>query len=127
MLLLDEIRKLDEKKLQLKKELYKNIYAQFERKIRRAVEMGQKSIVLRTPAFVVGYPPFDVEAATRYMHRQFTRGGFDVQVVTTADLIVSWDVRKKKTSQKKVADDDDIGEFPSLMNLRKVANQWRNA
>jgi len=43
-------------------------------------------------------------------------------------LIVSWDVRKKKTSssQKKI-DDDDIGEFPSLMNLRKVANQWRNA
>jgi|MDSZ01.3.fsa_nt_gb hypothetical protein len=124
-MLLDEIRKLDEKKLQLKKELYKNIYAQFERKIRRAVEMGQKSIVLRTPAFVVGYPPFNVEAATRYMQRQFTRGGFHVQVVTTADLVVSWDVRKKKTV-KKVVDDDDT-EYPSLMNLRKVANQWRNA
>lgn len=125
-MLLDEIRKLDEKKLQLKKELYKNIYAQFERKIRRAVELGQKSIVLRVPAFVVGYPPFDVGAATRYLHRQFTRGGFEVQIVTIADLLISWDVRKKKATKKEVEDDDAI-EFPSLMNLRKVANQWRNA
>jgi len=126
-MLLEEIRKLDEKKLKLKKELYKNIYAQFERKIRRAVEMGQKSIVLRVPAFVVGYPPFDVEAATRYMHRQFTRGGFVVQTVTTADLLVSWEVRKKRAQKTNVSDDDDLSEFPSLMNLRKVANQWRNA
>jgi len=125
-MLLDEIRRLDEKKLQLKKELYKNIYAQFERKIRRAVEMGQKSIVLRTPGFVVGYPPFNVEAATRYMHRQLTRGGFDVQLVTVADMLVSWDVRRKKT-QKKVEEDETTDEYPSLMNLRKVANQWRNA
>jgi len=126
-MLLEEIRKLDEKKLKLKKELYKSIYAQFERKIRRAVEMGQKSIVLRVPAFVVGYPPFDVEAATRYMHRQFTRGGFVVQTVTTADLLVSWEVRKKRAQKTNVSDDDDLSEFPSLMNLRKVANQWRNA
>lgn len=128
-MLLDEIRKIDEKKLQLKKELYKNIYAQFERKIRRAVEMGQKSIVLRVPAFVVGYPPFDVESATRYLHRQFTRGGFDVQTVTSADLLVSWEVRKKKTQRKASTEneDEDVSEFPSLMNLRKVANQWRNA
>jgi len=126
-MLLEEIRKLDEKKLKLKKELYKNIYAKFERKIRRAVEMGQKSIVLRVPAFVVGYPPFDVEAATRYMHRQFTRGGFVVQTVTTADLLVSWEVRKKRAQKTNVSDDDDLSEFPSLMNLRKVANQWRNA
>ena len=127
-MLLDEIRKIDEKKLQLKKELYKNIYAQCERKIRRAVEMGQKSIVLRVPAFVVGYPPFDVETATRYLHRQFTRGGFTVQIITAADLLVSWEVRKKKEEPKKMEEDDDhLSEFPSLMNLRKVANKWRNA
>lgn len=129
-MLLDEIRKIDEKKLKMKKDLYKSIYAQFERKIRRAVEMGQKSIVLRVPAFVVGYPPFDVEAATRYLQRQFIRGGFTVHNVTAADLFVSWEVQKKKTTQKKETSstvDDDMLEFPSLMNLRKVANKWRNA
>lgn len=126
-MLLDDIRKIDEKKLQMKKELYKNIYSQFERKIRRAVEMGLKSIILRVPAFVVGYPPFDVEAATRYIHRQFTRGGFDVQTVTAVDLLVSWEVRKKKDASKKVVEDEDDLTFPSLVNLRKVANQWRNA
>jgi len=126
-MLLDEIRKIDEKKLQLKKELYKNIYDQFERKIRRAVQMGQKSTVLRVPGFVVGYPPFDVEAAARYLHRQFTRGGFEVQGVTTTDLLISWDVRKKKSHKNVTTEDDDASEFPSLMNLRKIANQWRNA
>ena len=126
-MLLDEIRKIDEKKLQLKKELYKNIYDQFERKIRRAVQMGQKSVVLRVPGLVVGYQPFDVEAATRYLHRQFTRGGFEVQGVTTTDLLISWDVRKKKSPKHVTTEDDDATEFPSLMNLRKIANQWRNA
>ena len=126
-MLLDEIRKIDEKKLQLKKELYKNIYDQFERKIRRAVQMWQKSVVLRVPGFVVGYPPFDVEAATRYLHRQFTRGGFEVQGVTTTDLLISWDVHKKKSPKHVTTEDDDATEFPSLMNLRKIANQWRNA
>jgi hypothetical protein len=46
MIDIHEIRKLDVKRQEIKKELYKKIYEQFERKIRQQVELGRDKFVL---------------------------------------------------------------------------------
>lgn len=116
----------------MKKELYKKIYEQFERKIRQQVEMGRdKFVILQVPVYVLGFPKFDREAAARYLSRQLTRGGFDVQLAGDITLFVSWLPKKKKKAppppQKPQVVDDLPLEFPTLMNLRKAASAYKKA
>ena len=126
-----EIRKIDVKRQEIRKEIYTKIYEQFERKIRQQVEMGRdKHIFLRVPTYVIGYPKFDRAAAARYLARQFTRGGFDVQQVSDVDLYVSW-VTKRKARKASAALRDEAtlpelpAEFPTLMNLKKAASAYK--
>lgn len=134
MIDINEIRKLDVKRQELKKELYTKIYEQFERKIRQQVELGRdKFVMLQVPAYVLGYPKFDREAAARYLSRQLTRGGFCVQFMGDVTLFVSWaPKRKKKPSSARPparsveeVDQDLNVEFPTLMNLRKAASAYK--
>ena len=126
---INEIRKLDVKRQEIRKEIYTRIYQQFERKIRQQVELGrEKYLFLRIPSYVVGYPKFDREAAARYIARQFTHGGFDVQHVSDVDIFVSWAPKstKKKGPPKAQANDVELPvEFPTLMNLKKAASAYK--
>lgn len=126
---INEIRKLDVKRQEIRKEIYTRIYQQFERKIRQQVELGrEKYLFLRIPSYVLGYPKFDRTAATRYLARQFTLGGFEVQQVSDLDLFVSWVPKPvKKVQAKKVADVELPVEFPTLMNLKKAASAYKKA
>ena len=55
MISINDVTKIDDRRRQIKKEIYKKIYEQFARKIRKSVEFGNKQIFLTIPTFVIGY------------------------------------------------------------------------
>ena len=122
MISINDVTKIDEKRKQIKKEIYTRIYEQFSRKIKQSVELGHKQVFLTVPTFVVGYPTFDRSAAARYIMRQLKLGGFDVRLVSDYDMYVSWIIPKKV--KERVEEPDDT-EFPDLMNLKKMADKYR--
>ena len=122
MISINDVTKIDEKRKQIKKEIYTRVYEQFSRKIKQSVELGHKQVFLTVPTFVIGYPTFDRGAAARYIMRQLKLGGFDVRLVSDYDMYVSW-VIPKKSKQKTVEPDET--EFPDLMNLKKMADKYR--
>jgi len=123
MISINDITKIDEKRKQIKKEIYTKIYEQFSRKIKQSVELGNKQVFLTVPAFVVGCPTFDRSAAARYLARQFQHGGFTVQFVGDYELYITWIIPKKKKESNENYKDEV--EFPNLMNLKKIASQYR--
>lgn len=122
MISINDVTKIDEKRKQIRKEIYTRVYEQFSRKIKQSVELGHKQVFLTVPTFVIGYPTFDRGAAARYVARQFKLGGFDVRLVGDYDMYVSW-VIPKKVKQK--VEEHDGTEFPDLMNLKKMADRYR--
>mgnify|MGYP001314482107 CR=1 FL=1 len=122
MISINEVTKIDEKRKQIRKEIYTRVYEQFSRKIRQSVELGHKQVFLTVPTIVVGYPTFDRSAAARYIARQLKLGGFEVKLVSDYDIYVSWVIPKKV---KEKVDDPDETEFPDLMNLKKMADRYR--
>lgn len=124
MLLLEDINKLEDHRKKIRKEIYSKIYEQFERKIKQCVEMGHKQVILRVPTFMMGFPPFDRIKAAHYIERQFKNGGFIVSLMSEIDIYVSWDIKKEREKEKE-KEEQDIVDFPSLMNLKKIANKYR--
>jgi len=122
MLSINDVTKIDDKRKQIKKEIYMKIYEQFSSKIKQSVELGHKQIFLTVPAFLIGYPVFDRRLAAKYVARQFVLGGFTVRLVSDHDIYVSWIVPKKKKEKREQDEDTD---FPNLMNLKKIANKYR--
>ena len=122
MISINDVTKIDEKRKQIRKEIYTRVYEQFSRKIKQSVELGHKQVFLTVPTFVIGYPTFDRGAAARYVARQFKLGGFDVRLVGDYDMYVSWVIPKK--IKQKVEEPDET-EFPDLMNLKKMADRYR--
>jgi len=100
MISIDDVTKIDDKRKQLRKEIYTKIYEQFSTKIRQSVELGHKQIFLTVPGFLLGYPVFDRGLAAKYIARQFTLGGFTVQLVTDHDIYVSWVVTQKEKGKE---------------------------
>jgi hypothetical protein len=122
MLSINDVTKIDEKRKQIKKEIYKKIYEQFSGKIKQSVELGHKQIFLTVPTFLLGYPVFDRRLAAKYIARQFQLGGFTVKLLSDFDIYVSWVVPKKK---KEKVEDEEETDLPNLLNLKKMANQYR--
>ena len=122
MISINDVTKIDERRKQIRKEIYTKIYEQFSRKVKQCVELGHKQVFLTVPAFVVGFPTFDRYAAALYLARQFKLGGFIVNHVGEYDIYVSWAVPKKKKDKTTHTDEAD---FPNLMNLKKMANKYR--
>ena len=122
MISINDITKIDEKRKQIRKEIYTRVYEQFSRKIKQSVELGHKQVFLTVPTFVIGYPTFDRGLAAKYIVRQLTLGGFDVNLVNDYNMYVSWKIRKKIKQKTEGSDDTD---FPDLMNLKKMANKYR--
>jgi hypothetical protein len=127
------IEALEARKRETLKEMLTKVYETMERKLKQAVDLRQKSVFLRVPAFVLGYPAFDRASAQRYLARQFERGGFTVERVGDCDIFVSWlktretrrREKKRESQQESASVNIDDFEFPSLVNLKKAANQWK--
>lgn len=122
MLSISDVTRIDDRKKQLKKEIYTKIYEQFSLKIKQAVEMGHKQIFLTVPTFLLGYPTFDRSLAAKYVARQFKLGGFSVQVINQYEVYVSWYNPKKKIRNEEETDESIL---PDLVNLKKMANKYR--
>ena len=126
---LEKIKKIQETRKQAKKELYTKIYEQLSRKIVQAVEQNRKQVFLEVPGFVVGFPLFNRAKATEYIVRQLERNKFNlVKQLGGYEIYVSLDVSKNKSKKNKsepkytkLSDD----EFPTLVNLKKTANNLR--
>lgn len=123
MISVEEITKITEKKNKLKKETYVKIFEQISKKIRQTVEIGNKHLFIQIPSFVIGYPAFDRLRATMYIKRQLDLSGFETKFVGDHELFVTWSVKKNKNKHEPPP--DEFGDFPSFVNLRKVANKYR--
>lgn len=124
MISIDDVTKIDERRKQIRKEIYTKIYEQFSSKIKQSVELGHKQLFMTVPPFLIGYPVFNRSAAAKYIARQFSLGGFTVKLLSDHDIYVSWIVPKKKREKKEREDDVD---FPNLVNLKKIANKYRGS
>jgi len=122
MLSINDVTKIDEKRKQIKKEIYIKIYEQFSTKIKQSVEYGHKQIFLTVPGFLLGYPTFDRRLAAKYVARQFELGGFTVKLLSDHDIYITWVTPKKK---KERSEENDETDLPNLLNLKKMANQYR--
>ena len=121
MINVDEISNIVNNRNRLKKETYVELYKQITRKIRRAVDTNRKNIIIQIPVIVIGYPTFNRMKALTYIKRQLELAGFDVLVVGDYDLNITWKVKKLNRDSAL----SSIIEFPTLMNLKKAANQYR--
>lgn len=126
MLTIDEIHKIEKNRNDIKKEIYKKIYEQFSRKIKNSVQLGQKSVILTVPNFMVGYPTYDVQKAAKYLMRQLTNGGFNVTLMSDRDIHVSWAKKGKSTSEPEQTPEDQH-DIPSLVNLKKLVSKHKRA
>ena len=117
MISVKEINQMQTKRVNMKKELYKQILAQFSKKIKLSVEMGQTQVFLTVPEFVFGYPTFDREAATVYLKRQLELLGYMVNHYSQYQLYVTWVFKTEKEEQLDI--------LPSLVNIRKAADSIR--
>jgi hypothetical protein len=127
---IEDIKKVERNKKEIKKEIYTKIYELFSKKIKVAVDLGHKQVFLRVPSFLLGYPTYNLEKAANYVYRQFERSGFEVYKTSTIDLYVSWNIKKKKnksehSSSSSTSVEDD--SLPTLMNLKKLASKYKNA
>jgi hypothetical protein len=124
MISVDEINKITDKRNKLRKETYVKIYEQVSKKIRQTVVFGNKHLFITIPSFVVGYPAFDRLKAAHYIKRQLDLGGFQTRFVGDHEIYITWS-NKKKTKPKEQEPTEEFGDFPSFVNLKKVANKYR--
>ena len=123
MINVEEISQIVNNRNRMKKETYVELYRQVTSKIRRAVETGRKYVLVEVPSFVIGYPTYDRLKATSYIKRQLELAGFDVAIVGNYEFRITWKVKKNVRASDSV--DDSLGDFPTLMNLKKAANRYR--
>ena len=131
------IKQMEDSRKQIKKEIYKKIYEQFNRKIVNSVQCNQKQTLLQVPNFLLGYPSFDTAHAAVYLKRQLENAGFTVEYLSTTSFHVSWATKKSDTvelpsyqpspHQKVTQNYIEEQDFPSLVNLKKVANKYRQS
>ena len=127
MIHIKEIHDIENRRHLMKKELYKKIYEDLVRRIRNAVTFGQKQILLHVPSYMFGYPTYDLLKATQYMKRQLEHAGFTIYGITPGELYVSWNREKKSVPPvpPRGLPPPDEDEFPTLVNLKKIANKLR--
>ena len=125
MINIKDIAKIESKRREVKKEIYTKIFEQFSRKIKQTVELNQKQLFLSVPSFLMGYPTFDRKRAKIYLIRQLERSGFQVTSTGDYELYVTWDTTGKSQNQKEK--EEELDEFPTLMNLKKAANKYRHS
>lgn len=123
MINISEIHQIEKKRKEIKKQIYKKIYDELCRKIRNSVSIGHKQIILNVPRYLFGYPTYDLQKATEYMKRQFEHSGFTVHIVGPGEIYVSW--KKPRSVSSSVEQHPEDEDFPTFVNLKKIANTLR--
>ena len=125
-----EIHAREKKRQDVRKAIYKEIYDQATRKVRRSVDIGAHYTVFEIPSFIMGMPSFDRGKAMRYIQRQFENGGFTATHVKAWELMISWSKPERSAQrpmQEATVDVTDESDFSSFINLRKTAERLRNS
>ena len=122
MLSIKDIQKIKSEKDRVRKETFREILKQFDKKLRYAVEVGDPQVFLSVPALVIGYPMYDVNFATAYIARQLRLLGYTVQELGGPNMYVTWVLKKSKQT---TVHEEDPGSLPTLVNLKKVACEIR--
>jgi len=124
MISVRDIQKIESERRNARKETYREILKQFDKKIRYSVEVGDRQVFLSTPNMLLGFPLYDVGSATVYLARQLRHLGYQVQELGGPSLYVTWDVRGSGHPEPEIYDDGGV-DIPSLINLKKVASRIR--
>jgi hypothetical protein len=125
MISVKDIQKIESEKRRVRKETYSEILKQFDKKIRYAVEVGDRQVFLSTPQMIFGFPMYNVESATAYLARQLRNLGYIVRQIDASNMYVTWDVKNKDGGGHCEEVPEEIAELPALINLKKVASKIR--
>lgn len=120
-----EIQKIEMDRKKIKKETYKHILTQFDRKIRKAVELGQSNVFLQVPGFVIGFPMYDIRQACAYLKRQLEKLGYHV-VQSDSEFFLTWGTEPVYEPPPVEQYAMEEVEFPTFVNLRKIASKIEN-
>jgi hypothetical protein len=123
MISAQDVADREKKKRDIRKATYKAILELLCRKIKNTSDLGERSTFLQIPPFLIGYPVYEIDPTTAYIQRQLTRLGYSVIKVARGTLGVSWS--STKPSKEPVIIDHSTEELPSLINLQKMAAQYR--
>jgi hypothetical protein len=123
MISVKDIQKIESEKRRVRKETYSEILKQFDKKIRYAVEVGDRQVFLSTPQMIFGFPMYNVDSATAYLARQLRNLGYIVRQIDASNMYVTWDVKNKDPISEEVP--EEITDLPALINLKKVASKIR--
>lgn len=130
MLSAKQLLEREKSKKDVKKELYTKILTQICRKINLHHTVGHIECTASIPELVFGYPAFDMDQMTLYMHRQITRLGYRASILYSGVIHIAWGTKKedpaatkKKTSLTLPPMEHD--DLPSLANLKKAADTLR--
>jgi hypothetical protein len=123
MISIKDVHAIEERRRLIKKEIYSKIFEDLSRKIKNAVGIGHKQVILRVPTYMWGYPTYDIDKVITYMIRQFKNSGFTSYSVGKTEIYVSWRREKEKKVEQPTVEEE---EFPTFVNLKRTANKLRN-
>jgi len=78
-------------------------------------------VITQIPSFIMGYPTFNRLKALNYIKRQLELAGFDVFIMGDFHINITWKIKKTHVEPSAISTE----EFPTLINLKKAANQYR--
>lgn len=128
MLTVSELENTEYERMKIKKEFYKKVYEDLSKKITNASSLKRKNIILKIPTFIFGYPKYDVSKTSKYMIRQFEKGGFQCIPLQENQIYVTWEKPQETKTTKPVQQEQEkeLDELPSFVNLKKLANKYRH-
>lgn len=120
MISVKDIQGIENKRNEIRKELYTKILESFSKKILSQVEVGQTQVFLTIPPIVIGYPVFDRKKAREYIMRQLKNLGYTVTPYQEFEIYLTW--KREKKSQEAPA---PLIGLPAFVNLHKIADVYR--
>lgn len=118
-----EVAAIKEHKRKVKKETFNIILKKITNRIKEYVHKGVESAFVDIPQLIIGYPPYDMDFATKYIARQLVHLGFVVSIPHPGKLFVSWKEVPKAAPKKEAHYDED--DLSSLMVIKTTANKLR--
>ena len=90
MLCVSDLKKLDEKKGEKRKETYKKLLNECYTKIKKTHCKNQRTYVYTIPYFSMDMPLINVNEALRYVTKKLKKGGFTVLNHSNNSILVHW-------------------------------------
>lgn len=124
MFSVQDIQRMNQQKVSIKKETFGVLLKKFSHKIKSTYLAGGTNTVLRIPPLVLGYPMYDMHQATMYLKRQLDRLGYQTAVPFDGAIYVSWNLKAPKGHRAPVALlEGPSDDFSSLARLRETAKK----